>query len=200
MKSGMQKKMIFFYVIITGLFSLMSTTANAKEFKLKDVPEYLWTDGCAPTAGTMMMAYYAINGYAGSSYSNLIPGGTPPLSTTITPNALVTHAIDTMAHDMGTDLQSGYTTLHVKFGGDKYTPQDAINDGVQGNDLTYGLSLYVKDAGYYASVFTQQIYKYSNFPFTFTFANFVADINAGRPVILTLNSAIDTHFVLGYGY
>lgn len=207
MISGMQKKMICFYVIITGLLSLMSTTANADKVTLDGlIPNYLGEIGCGPTAGTMMMAYYELNGYAGNSYSNLIPGGPPPLpggplplDTIITPNALVTYTMNVMAQDMGT-FSNGVTYLHYYLGGEKYTPQDAINEGVQDHDLAYGLYQFVRNAGYNADIFTQQIYKNSNFPYTFTYTSFAADINANKPVILSFNSATGSHYALGYGY
>jgi hypothetical protein len=45
-------------------------------------PSYGWWYGCSPTSAGMMMGYYDIHGYAGLSYSNLVPGGVAEASTT----------------------------------------------------------------------------------------------------------------------
>jgi len=48
---------------------------------LTNAPDYGWWYGCSPTSAGMMMGFYDINGYAGLSYDNLVPGGTAELST-----------------------------------------------------------------------------------------------------------------------
>lgn len=45
------------------------------------VPDYQWWYGCSPTAAGMLMGYYDINGYAGETYDNLIPGAVAERST-----------------------------------------------------------------------------------------------------------------------
>jgi hypothetical protein len=198
MASGMQKKIVWLGVMTALWFALMDTAVHATMVKLENVPDYQWTNGCSPTAATMMMAYYAINSYGGHSYSNLIPGGTPPLNTFNNPNALVTSAIDTMAHDMGTT--GGATTFHYYANGGKFTPQDALANGLQGHDGTYGLYQYVKNAGYNADAFTEQISNTSTDPNKFTFTDFETGINEGRPVLLSMFGTAGGHTVLGYGY
>jgi len=48
---------------------------------LSNAPDYAWWYGCSPTSAGMMMGYYDRNGYAGSTYDNLVPGGVAELST-----------------------------------------------------------------------------------------------------------------------
>jgi hypothetical protein len=184
------------------LVLLNNSTGYASPVLLANVPDYAWQDGCSPTSATMMMAYYDINGYSGRSYSNLIPGGTAPLNTFTTSSTLVTNAINTMAYDMGTNLSTGSTNFYYYSNGSPFTPQSAISYNLQGKDGTYGLYEYVKNAGYNASVFTEET---SNVTAKgFTFANFENDINAKRPVLIDMFGTVDGqeegHTVLGYGY
>ena len=62
-------------------------------YTLPNAPDYAWWYGCSPTSAGMMMGYYDINGYKGSSYGNLVPGGTAELSTYGNPGALVNNII-----------------------------------------------------------------------------------------------------------
>ena len=48
---------------------------------LPSTGDYSWWYGCSPTSAGMIMDYYDRNGYAGLSYSNLVPGGVAETST-----------------------------------------------------------------------------------------------------------------------
>jgi len=62
------------------------------------IPDYDWWYGCSPTAAGMMMGYYDRNGYAGHSYSDLVPGGVAELNSYGNPTALVNQAIASSGH------------------------------------------------------------------------------------------------------
>ena len=198
----MCKKIMGQGVLSVLVLTFLNSAAYANSDVLSNVPDYAWQDGCSPTSATMLMAYYAINGYDGLSYSNLIPGGTPPLNTFTTSSSLVTNAINTMAKDMGTHLSTGGTNWYYYSGGQKFTPQSAISNHLQGKDGTYGLYEYVKNAGYSASIFTEETSNVTSKGFTF--ANFESDINNDRPVLIDMFGLVDGveegHTVLAYGY
>lgn len=190
-------------VFLTVLLCAFPVTgAYASSYMLSNVPDYAWDVGCTPTAATMLMGYYDINGYGGNSYDNLIPGGTAPLSTFTSDgdhlqnNTIVHSATENMATDMGTDSQ-GSTLIAYDGNGGKYT----VGDLTYG--ATYGLWQYVQDAGYGISkdaVYSQLTDNSSQNGFTFT--DLEDEINAGRPVILQMNNLSTGigHSMLAYGY
>ena len=51
------------FAAIAVLF--VASPGMADEVTIPDVPAYLWTGGCAPTAGGMVMGYYDAHGYGG---------------------------------------------------------------------------------------------------------------------------------------
>lgn len=196
-------------------FLVLSVTAvHAQTDILTNVPDYAWQYGCVPTSATMLVAYYAYNGYNGLSYSNLIPGGTPPLNDYANPSSMDSY-INTMATDMGTSKGSpppgntgtGGTYLYYFVNGNPFTARNAIKDGYQGNSGEYGLYEYVTNAGYKittADVFTQLIQGYVSdvnghqvtATHGFTFAEFEAQIALDMPVLIDVTG----HMMLGYGY
>lgn len=89
-----------------GFHLLLTPSANAallesqfeNAFLLDNAPDYDWWYGCSPTSAGMMMGYYDINGYAGLSYDNLVPGGTAELSSFGNSSALVNNIIASQGH------------------------------------------------------------------------------------------------------
>jgi hypothetical protein len=73
---------------------------------LLNAPDYDWWYGCSPTSAGMMMGYYDINGYAGLTYDNLVPGGTAELTNYGNPGALANQAIASDGHIV--DFWVGY--------------------------------------------------------------------------------------------
>lgn len=65
---------------------------------LPNTADYIWWYGCTPTSAGMMMAYYDRNGYAGLSYTNLVPGGTAEASSYTGPAPLAKNAIASPGH------------------------------------------------------------------------------------------------------
>ena len=178
-----------------------------------------------------MMGYYDINGYAGSSYNNLVPGGTAELSTYGNPGALVNniiasaghiadfyvgpygasgddrippppyHSFNSLADFMGTSQDSvgntnGSTTFYYWTNGAKFTAQDAFNAGVWNSDGMYGMLEYLQYAGYGATQIYTELIQEGTLPFGFTFADYMAEIDAGRPVMIQ----VEGHSMFGYGY
>jgi hypothetical protein len=113
------------------------------------------------------------------------------------------HSFNSLGDFMGTSQDSagnsdGMTAFYYFMDGYKFTAQDAVTYGVWNKDGMFGIAEYFSYAGYAAnlgSFFTQHIYDSSD-PYGFTFANYVAEINAGRVVMIQL----DGHSMFGYGY
>ena len=63
-------------------------------------------------------------------------------------------------------------------------------------DFKYGLSLYVESRGFELDAEKTQSIAVENF----SFDDFVAEIDAGRSVLISMNSASGGHMVLAYGY
>jgi len=115
--------------------------------------------------------------------------------------ALPWHAFDCLADFMGTSQDAignanGWTTFYYWTNGAPFTAADAVAGGVKDLDGMYGIGEYLNYAGYnYDTLYTQLIYSTST-PLGFTYAQYMAEINAGRPVIIQ----VDGHSMLGYGY
>jgi hypothetical protein len=113
------------------------------------------------------------------------------------------HAFDSLADFMGTSQDSvgnsnGSTTFYYFTDGTRLTAQDVFSYGVWQQDGMYGMWEYASYAGYAISrsdFFTQLIYS-SSAPKGFTFADYMAEIDAGRVVMLQMEG----HNMLGYGY
>jgi hypothetical protein len=85
------KKLFLFVLVVATLCFSGSAWVGAEELgcmkmggDLPGAPSYDWWYGCSATSAGMMMGYYAINGYQGLSYSNLVPGGAPATTFPIT--------------------------------------------------------------------------------------------------------------------
>ena len=72
--------------------------AHAQGGILGNSPDYEWWYGCSPTSAGMIMGYYDRNGYGGSNYNNLVPGGVAELSTFGNPGAIANQAIASTGH------------------------------------------------------------------------------------------------------
>ncbi|MGW8255866.1 MAG: PEP-CTERM sorting domain-containing protein [Thermoguttaceae bacterium] len=111
------------------------------------------------------------------------------------------HSFDCLADFMGTSQDSvgnanGWTMFYYWLNGKPWTPADDITYGVQDKDGMYGIGEYVNYAGYdYKTLYTQLIYS-ETAPYGFTYAQYMAEIDAGRPVMIQ----IEGHSMYGYGY
>lgn len=213
-------------------------------------PSYDWWYGCSPTSAGMMIGYYDRYGYAGLSYSNLVPGGLAETTTFLASNQwnylvkniiasqgyvndfyryadgtpdtttsgngaygisgddrTATHSFNCLADFMGTSQDlvgnvNGATTFYYFNNGARFYARDAAYYGVSNQDGMFGMDEYLRYAGYGTgqiandtNFFTQHIYSPS-FPLGFTFANYKAEIDAGRVVMIQVKD----HSMFGFGY
>jgi hypothetical protein len=116
------------------------------------------------------------------------------------------HSFDSLGDFMGTSQdnvgngnQNGVTTFYYDTTGARFTAEDAIKKGnYWQSDGMFGMAEYFKYAGYTAnlsSFFTQPIYTAAT-PYGFTFTDYMAEINAGRVMMIQLRG----HSMFGYGY
>jgi hypothetical protein len=143
--------------------------------------------------------YLANNAIASSGHiSNFYGGGYGASGDDVAPPW---HSFNCLADFMGTSQDScgnanGWTTFYYWLNGKPFTASDALTYGVSGLDGMYGIGEYLEYAGYdAATLYTQHIYTTST-PLGFTFAQYMAEINAGRPVIIQ----VEGHSMYGYGY
>jgi hypothetical protein len=161
-------------------------TALADSLVLSGVPEYLWYHGCSPTAGGMLMGYWAEHGYAG-----LLPGVTNPM----VQSQAVDNDISSAAHNAQDTYQGHPANCIADF-------MQTVSGGTDGPNIASGLANWTTYVG-----LSVQTAAYSNVSFyggTFNYAAFTKEINAGRPMILNLFTdiygSIVGHSVLAYGY
>ncbi len=121
-------------------------------------------------------------------------------------NGLNVSAWDSLADYLGTGQywrnNSDLSTSHY-FGTLAMISQSSQTYSVSGTavpikyiDFKYGLSLYVASRGYELSAINTASYQSGDF----TFADIKAEIDAGRPVLISMNSGNYGHMVLAYGY
>jgi hypothetical protein len=119
-----------------------------------------------------------------------------------------TGAWDCLADYMGTSQDgrgggNGSTTYYYYVDGSPLYVRDAYNGGISYLDGMFGMFNYIANyAGYYlgdpstsTAAYTQAIFSDSA-PNGFTWENYKAEIDAGRPVIIQ----VDGHSMFGYGY
>ncbi len=185
---------------------------------------YDWHYGCSPTAAGMMMGYYDRNGYTnlvpggdaevtafptvGSLVADVIAssghvsdfyGGGYLASGDDVPSP--THSFDCLADFMGTSQDSvgnsnGSTTFYYFTDGSPFTESDAVNNNVADRSGMYGIGEYLEYAGYDAAVLYNQYTDTRGLPYGFTFDQYKAEIDAGRPVLVHT----ENHTMYGYGY
>jgi hypothetical protein len=111
------------------------------------------------------------------------------------------HSFDCLADFMGTsqdiyENSNGETTFYYWTDGTPFTSTDAAAAAVADFDGMYGMGEYLRYAGYdAATLYTQHIYS-PDAPLGFTFEQYVAEIDAGRPVMIQ----VEGHSMYGYGY
>ena len=192
---------------------------------LSDAPDYDWWYGCSPTSAGMMMGHYDINGYDGLRYDHLVPDGEAELSTygggTYLANNIIASAghindfysgylksrddtysgreFDSLADFMGTSQDTsgnsnGFTSFWYYPTGDKLYDYN-LPSYLQDYDGMYGIGEYITYRGYaYTNLYTQLTNNVAGAGFTFT--DYMAEIDAGRVVMLHVLG----HSMFGYGY
>ncbi len=109
---------------------------------------------------------------------------------------------DCLADFMGTSQDScgtsdGGSRIFWNIDGTPWTEADAVAEGVEDEDLTYGIGEYVRYCGYEVkTLYTQVIHAKGCFPNGFDVSQYRAEIDAGRPVLVHIAG----HSMYGYGY
>ncbi len=100
--------------------------------------------------------------------------------------------------DLSTTLYSGSLAAIREFAETEHRSYGelSVNVPAKYSDFLYGLDLYVQHAGYQLDAEHTYTMETDNNGGTFTFDDYMAEIDEGRPVIVSLEG----HTVLGYGY
>ncbi|UCG58367.1 MAG: hypothetical protein JSU70_02445 [Phycisphaerales bacterium] len=111
------------------------------------------------------------------------------------------HSFDSLADFMGTSQDSagngnGWTTFWYWTNGAPFTEGDAVATGMWPSSGMYGIGEYVNYAGYDPVVLYNQYIDAQQLPYGFTYAQYQAEIDAGRPVLIH----VEGHTMLGLGY
>ncbi len=111
------------------------------------------------------------------------------------------HSFDSLADFMGTSQDNyansnGATTFYFFTNGAPFTESDAVTYSITGPSGMYGIGEYIEYAGYDADVLYNQYIDTHGLTYGFTFAQYMAEIDAGRPVIIQ----VEGHSMYGYGY
>ncbi len=178
---------------------------------LPGVPEYIWWYGCSPTAGGMMVGHW--DGKPG--YENLFEGDAstwwgeedPDIGITGTRSMVAGtahilaggtwegHDPDSLADFMRTESGGTYVSW-IRQGLEDYVewdnPNTATDESSPGADLYFDALVELSDVAYYGG--------------SYEYADFKAEIDAGRPVLLGLRTYDPSegefvgHSAVGYGY
>ncbi|BBO68093.1 hypothetical protein DSCA_20230 [Desulfosarcina alkanivorans] len=112
------------------------------------------------------------------------------------------HDFDCLADFMGTSQAQlgstdGNTWFYTFNDGSPFTPADAEANGLEDESGMYGVREYVQYAGYNVdTIYHQPVYPVHASGAGFTAAQYRAEIDAGRPVLIN----IEGHSMFGYGY
>lgn len=184
-----------------GVLEPLETRLLLSSKVLGDVPEYIWTDGCAPTAGMMVLGYWDAKGY---------PSYIPGTNDWATNQAAIKTAISSTLHqrdyvptpDPGTNHNDNCL---ADFMGTSRDPMDYGWSPVwtpTGGGVGSGLEDYANWRGYPAVDTSNE---YMGFPYvpSFTFSDLQSEINANRPMVFLVDTDGDgdtNHFVPVIGY
>lgn len=111
------------------------------------------------------------------------------------------HSFNSLADFMGTSQDSvgnanGSTTFYYWTDGSPFTESNAEALSDVNKSGMHGIGEYLDYAGYDAAVLYNQYIDDEGHTFGFTFSQYRAEIDAGRPVLIH----IDNHTMYGYGY
>jgi hypothetical protein len=164
----------------------LANWAQATRVVLDNVPHYEYWYGCTPTAAGSLMAYWDSQPGFENLYkkgdaqvwSGSLTAGTKRMVASL--GHLINGPPDSLAGFLGTSLAGGTNT------GD-------IVDGLKGFAEWDDTSSYDIKDGYEALISQEQAW------FGW-FEDYKAEIDAGRPVLLSMSTGSKGHSVIGYGY
>lgn len=110
-------------------------------------------------------------------------------------------AFDCLADFMGTNQDAygnanGSTTLYYWTNGSRFYSTDAFTYGIYDSDGMYGIGEYIAYSGYSFTTLYTQLTDNVGADFGFTFEDYMAEIDAGRVVLLHVQG----HTMIGVGY
>ena len=188
----MMQRRLEIMVILAGLAALAGGVVQASPTVLDGVPSYTWTNGCSPTAAGQLFGYWDNLGYdslfdaAGNdefltaNVHDLIASPEHIADYWGTDAAPPHHTDNCIADFMGTSrdpLSNGGTYL------------SNIDDGIVAYADFRGYDDWTADPAYYGG--------------DLTWSTFTAEIDAGRPLMLTVDCTGDgtiDHSITGIGY
>ena len=148
--------------------------------------------------------YLANNAIASSGHINDFYSGLAPLvgyGLSGDDVAAPWHSFDCLADFMGTSQDAyenpnGSTYFYLYSNGAPLTASQIYGYGLSDFSGMYGIGEYIRYAGYDTSVLYNQYIDALGLDYGFTFAQYMAEIDAGRPVLIHVNG----HSMYGYGY
>lgn len=195
-------RVLSFLVVISALLLFPPVLFAASKI-LSNVPVYVWWYGCAPTSGGMVMAYWDSNGYPNlySGNAQTYDAGTKAMITS------TDHANQSGGHTNG---QYAWDAGDGRFEPTPCSSADSIACYMQtepsaGGTYTVltgvGMEFYADSKGY---DFLGERHEGPNGGGTWSWSDFVAEIDADRPVVMSVRrwngSAEQGHAIVAYGY
>ena len=175
-----------------------------------DAPVYdTWYNGCTPTATSMVLAYWDARGYG-----NLLPGDASTQTQAVEDaTASPEHIADYALYDGVDDSEDAETTTDLSELGGAHASNSIADflktswsaEGVAygftaHNNITPGIEAYLAYVGYAGQLDVSNSLLYGS---GMGWGTFTSEINAGRPVLLSVDSNADgvtDHSVAAIGY
>ena len=182
------KKLVIFGILLL-VFS--SNSALATRVVLDNVPHYQWWYGCTPTAAGSLMAYWDSQ----PGFENLYKPGDAQIYNgdgTWGTRRMVASQRHINGDDNPPDSLASFLGTSI----DGWTPNPQINIplGLRAFAEWDDTSSYDMKDGYQANMSHQGVYQSS-------FHDIVkSELDAGRPLLLSVDSSTSVHSVLAYGY
>lgn len=182
----MKSRRLILVLVAFTVLTLGMGSASAVQVTLPGVPEYHWWWGCSPTSGGMLIGYY--DGLAG--FQNIWDEG----STTV--NDMIHTPLDGVDNSVGDFMNTSYpaggtSDPNIASGMEDYIEWDDPTTAINESYAATTWNEYTHDPEYIEPGWT---------PGEFVWADFVAEIDAGRPMLLSWGGPRGGHTTLGYGY
>ncbi len=170
---------------------------------LSGVPAYIWRHGCGPTAAGIVLGYWDLRGFA-----NLVPGDASTQTTAV--NEMIASTAHYNDYALPIDSTSTGLLSDKSTTGGAHT-SNSVADFMRtswssrsnyygwswSSDVPAAMDQYANLAGYGNATASRENWG------SFTWADFVAEIDAGRPMVFLVDSDANgstDHFVPAIGY
>jgi len=183
--SGRLKKFCLAIAFTCAMVTFGVMPATATQVTLSGVPIYYWWYGCSPTSGGMLVGYY--DGLPG--YGNLVADTTGPYAMIHSPFDGVENSIGDF---MNTNPSTGGTSdPNIAAGMKAYIEWNDPNTPINESYSATTWNEYTDDPEYIAPGWTKG---------EFIWADYKAEIDAGRPMLLSWGTSTAGHTTIGIGY